>query len=132
MSWVENLNDSGFNLKRFLAITSIVLLIGYAIFNAKHLITGPSIEIFNPTTEELETSKNIFAVKGRALNVTMLKLNDRQISIDTEGFFEEKLLLSEGFNIINIEARDRFGKKTLKSRQIYYKPSNDGESLDNT
>lgn len=132
--------DSGFNLKRFLAITAIMLLVIYGLFNAKHLIVGPSIEIFNPLAYETETDENVIVVRGRAQNTAFLSLNERQIFVNTEGFFEEKLLLTEGFNIISIKARDRFKKEVEKTAKIYYKQStsttvykensSEGESLE--
>lgn len=81
---------------------------------------GPSLEIFNPA-RDMETEENIILVKGRVKNMTFLSLNERPIFADTEGFFEEKLLLSPGSNIIEIRARDRFKKEVFKRIKVYYK-----------
>ncbi|MEK7669355.1 MAG: hypothetical protein AAB350_02075 [Patescibacteria group bacterium] len=112
--------ESGFNIKFFVITVSVLLLISYGIFNARNLIIGPTIEIFSPA-DNLETSENILTIKGKATNISFLSLNERPIFVNTEGLFEEKLLLSPGSNIIEIKAKDRFKKEILKTLKIYYK-----------
>jgi hypothetical protein len=112
----------GFNIRLFVIVASVLLLVSYGIFNARNLIIGPTIEIFSPA-KDMETSENVMDIKGQAKNVTSISLNEKPISVDTEGLFEEKLLLSPGSNIIEIKARDRFKKETLKTITIYYKQS---------
>lgn len=121
MNWFDPKIRHEFSVKRLVVAVSVVLIVGYAIFNAKHIILGPSIEVMFPTTTETETTENMLAIKGRAKNTAFLSLNERQISADTEGFFEERLLLSEGFNIISIRAIDRFKKETQETLKVYYK-----------
>lgn len=114
--------ERGFNIKLFIIIFSVFLLVSYGIFNARSLIMGPVIEVFSPA-KDIETEENIVTVKGRVKNMTFLSLNEKPIFVDTEGLFEEKLLLSPGSNIIEIEARDRFKNETQKIVKIYYKQS---------
>ena len=80
---------------------------------------GPTIEVFNPA-KDMETTKNVITVKGRVQNATFISLNQKPIFVDTEGLFEEKLLLSPGSNIIEIKARDRFKNEIQKTLKIYY------------
>jgi len=112
--------ESGFNIKLFIIIVSIFLLVSYGIFNARNLIMGPTIEIFSPT-DNIETTENILTIKGKAGNISFLSLNERPIFVNTEGLFEEKLLLSPGSNIIEIKAKDRFKKEVFKTIKVYYK-----------
>lgn len=109
-----------FSIKKFLFIFSVLFLVGYGLFNARSLIMGPSVEIFSPTNNS-ETSENILVIKGRAKNVAFISLNQKSIFVNSEGFFEEKLLLSPGSNIIEIKVRDRFKKEILETLNIYYK-----------
>lgn len=106
----------------FVTILSILFLVSYGIFNARNLLIGPTIEIFSPA-KDTETAENILTVSGRASNVAFISLNQRPISIDTEGLFQEKLLLSPGSNIIEIKAVDRFKKEAQKTIVVYYKQS---------
>jgi len=114
--------ERGFNIKLFVITASIILLVSYGLFNARNLIMGPTIEIFTPAPN-LETEQNILVIKGRAKNISFLSLNEKPIFVDTEGLFEEKLLLSLGSNIIEIRAKDRFKKEVLETIKVYYKQS---------
>ena len=114
--------ERGFNVKLFIVILSVLLLISYGIFNARNLIIGPTIEVFSPA-KDMETEESVLTINGRAKNIAFISLNERPIFVDTEGLFEEKLLLSPGSNIIEIRARDRFKKEVLKTIKIYYKQS---------
>ena len=114
--------QSGFNIRLFVVIVSVLLLVSYGIFNARNLIIGPTIEIFSPE-RDMETEENILTIKGVVKNVAFISIGGKPIFIDKEGSFEEKLLLSLGSNIIEIRARDRFKKEILKTIKIYYKQS---------
>ncbi len=114
--------ESGFNIKFFVVILSVLFLISYGVFNARSLITGPVIEIFSPATET-ETMENVITIRGRAINMIFISVNEKPIFVDKEGLFEEKLLLSPGSNIIEIRAKDRFKKEVLETIKIYYKQS---------
>jgi hypothetical protein len=112
--------ESGFNIRLFIIIISVLLLVSYGIFNARNLIIGPEIEIYSPA-KDITTEQNVVTIKGKVENVSFISLNEKPIFVDKEGLFEEKLLLSTGSNIIEIRARDRFKKEILKTIKIYYK-----------
>lgn len=111
--------EKGFNVKRLVVFLSVLVILGYGLFNARNLILGPTLEIFSPT-KDLETSANPIDIKGRVQNATFVSLNEKPISVDTEGIFEEKLLLSPGFNTIQIKAKDRFKNEVVKNVRVYY------------
>ena len=111
--------ERGFNIKFFAIALSVLLLVSYGIFNARNLIMGPVIEIFNPI-KDTETSEEVFVIKGKIKNASFISFNEKPIFVDKEGIFEEKLLLSPGSNIIEIRAKDRFKKEVLKIIKIYY------------
>ena len=113
---------SGFNIKWFVIVISILLLVSYGIFNARNLLIGPTIEIFSPA-KDTETGEKVIDIKGQVKNAAFISLNEKPIFVNTEGLFEEKLLLSPGSNIIEIRVRDRFKKEVLKTLKIYYKQS---------
>ena len=112
--------ENGFNIKLFVITASILLLVSYGIFNARSLITGPTIEIFSPVTET-ETNEKVITIRGKAENMSFISMNEKPIFVDGGGLFEEKLLLSPGSNIIEIKAKDRFKKEVSKVIKIYYK-----------
>jgi hypothetical protein len=114
--------QNGFNVKLFVIVISVILLVSYGIFNARNLLIGPTIELFSPT-KDMETQDNVLTINGKAQNIAFISLNEKPIFINKEGVFEEKLLLSPGSNTIEIKARDRFKKEIIKTITIYYKQS---------
>jgi hypothetical protein len=121
--------NEGFNVKKVVASVAVLLLIVYGVFNARKLIEGPQIEVFEPTNG-VEMRSNPISIKGVAKNITFLSLNEKPIAIDTAGIFEEKLLLSPGYNTIRIYAKDRFKQDTVKEIKIYYNDNHQSTTTD--
>lgn len=107
-------------LKIFLASLFFSLILGYSFYQSKNLFIGPVITVNEPknggTSEE-----QLINITGTAKNIRKITLDDRPIYIDEAGNFSEKLLLSEGYNIIKMTAWDKFDKKTDKTIEIVYK-----------
>lgn len=99
----------------------LVLVVGlYGLFQARHLIAGPSIVLETPH-DGSTLNESLVTIRGTAHNTAGVALNGRTILTDTKGHFSEELLLSEGYNIIVIEARDQFGKRTEETVEVMYK-----------
>ncbi len=113
--------ERGFNVRKITLIFAVLLLVLYGLFNARNLILGPSIEIYSPNITYFETNEKILLVSGKINNSTYTSLNERPIYLNTEGLFQEKLLLSPGFNIIEIKAKDRFQVEKKETLSVYYK-----------
>lgn len=105
------------NIKLFLVILVIVILGGYFLYQAKGYLLGPQIFIESPKVGEV-SSTSYLEVKGRALNVSSLSLNGRQIITDGQGNFSEGLLLARGYNIIGLTAADKFGRVKKEKREV--------------
>ena len=58
-------------------------------------------------------------IVGVAKNATYLSLNGREISVDSNGAFEEDMVLPNGFSIITLSAEDTFGKSIEKTLDVY-------------
>ena len=105
-----------------IAIISLfgVIIIGYAIFQAQKLLRGPIIDIYSPQNGTT-FNEALIEIEGKARNVAYLSLNDRPIFTDKSGYFNEKMLLSPGYNVIKLDASDKFKKRTEKILQIILK-----------
>ncbi|MDP6387930.1 MAG: hypothetical protein QGG63_01490 [Candidatus Pacebacteria bacterium] len=102
------------------SIFFIVVIFGYAFFQARNIILGPVIKIQEPQNG-VSLEHSLVGIEGTAKNISHISMNDRQIFTDEQGQFREKLLLSYGYNIITIKAKDRFGRKTKKTLELIYK-----------
>lgn len=97
-----------------------LIIVGYSLFQAQKLIRGPIIDIYTPQNGATY-NQTLIEIEGRAQNVAYLNLNDRKIFTDKNGYFKEKLLLSPGYNIIKLDARDKFKKYTEKKLELILK-----------
>lgn len=101
-------------------IFSILLIVGsYAFFNARFLISGPQIEVFEPI-DGSSFDDPFVSISGQVKHISEITLDDNPIFIDESGFFKEQLLLSPGVSIIEIYARDKFGREIKKYLNLYY------------
>src|SRR3990167_11385957 len=74
---------------------ALTLIVGYSAFQAKNLLTGPTLSIESPINGET-INQEMFRVKGEAHNISHITLNDSQIFVDEKGVFEEKIIASSG------------------------------------
>ncbi len=98
----------------------ILSVLGYSLFQAQKLISGPKIIIDSPQNGATASSPFI-EITGRAQNASYIRLNGKQIFTDISGKFSEKLLLSPGYNILLLDAKDKFGKTVSKKLELILK-----------
>jgi len=107
---------SALSTVRIIALSLLgLLIVGYSLFQAEKLIAGPIIDVFTPESGATYHSP-LIEITGRARNIAYLSLDDRKIFTDKDGYFTEKLLLSPGYNIIKLDAQDKF--KTYREKKI--------------
>lgn len=101
-----------------IAIIGVILGIGlYAYYQARPLLAGPHLEIFEPLNHS-STGTTSITILGKTERISTLTLNDREIFITEEGNFSEKLLLPLGYTIIEMTAKDRFNRSVTKTLQL--------------
>ena len=97
----------------------VIGIIGYSGFTAKRIFEGPRIALEAPI-DGATMSTSLVEIRGVARNALSLTLDGRLIAIDTTGRFQEQLLLSYGYNIIELVATDRAGKAVKKTVTLFY------------
>ena len=103
-----------------IAIVAIVLAI-YGYSQSREYLRGPVIMIDEPINGSSSTT-SLVSLRGSARNISFLTLNGRQIFTDEQGRFSESLLLQNGYSIMTLEAKDRFGHTVQKRLELVYKP----------
>jgi hypothetical protein len=106
--------------KIFGVIIVALILASYGLYQSRNLRAGPEIIIEKPKNGEL-VNTSVAEVTGVAKNITFISLNDQPIFVDESGRFSEKLLLSYGYNILKLSAKDKFGKIVEKRLELVYK-----------
>ena len=105
-------------MRRTLLIAFFALLIAYSLFQARFVILGPQMSIESPKDNAVLTS-NVLVVSGKAENVAYLSLDGQQIYTDKDGNWTEELIAPKGVSILELMARDRFGReKTITTTVV--------------
>ncbi|MCA9362791.1 hypothetical protein KC851_00520 [Candidatus Kaiserbacteria bacterium] len=108
-------------IKLCLVVIGLMLMTTYVVFQARHLIIGPEIVLFDaPATHQNE---RLVHLSGQTHNISRLWLNGRQIYTDAKGRFEEALILENGYTIATLRAEDRYGRETTVTREFVYTPA---------
>jgi capsule polysaccharide export protein KpsE/RkpR len=113
-------NNTASIIKTFIAIAVIIIIIGYTLFNSRLFIKGPQIIIDSPENGAVISDKPLINISGKAINISHIEINGRQIYIEENDAFSESLLLDSGYNIIQITAEDKFGREVKQVLQLAY------------
>lgn len=109
--------------KDFVRITLISLLlvgiVGYAYFRSRDAIWGTKITASIHDGQTLES--NLLTLTGNAPHTSLFTVNNRELLLDKNGDFIDTLLLHEGYNIITLEAKDKFGRIKNKVIRLFVK-----------
>jgi hypothetical protein len=105
------------NTKRIIKIVGLsvffTFIVIYSLWRSSELLFGIKIKNVNIVDGSTYTEETV-QVSGKAKNAIKLTLNGREISIDRSGNFEETVALFSGYNIITLEAKDKFGSMDKK------------------
>jgi len=105
-------------LVHFILLAFFVAVVAYAFFEGRALLRGPTI---NVSPRVMEVSDSFVIVSGTAERITQLSLNGAPIAITEDGAFEEGYVLTPGYNLLILDARDKYGKTAQRSIEIFYK-----------
>jgi energy-coupling factor transporter transmembrane protein EcfT len=109
-----------------LAIISCLIIIIYGFFGAKNIIFGVKIKDVNinrqPIINGSVFKESALIISGNAKNAVNLSLNGREISINQDGDFNETIALLLGYNVLVLQAQDKFGYTDEKDYQLIYRP----------
>lgn len=89
----------------------------FAYSKMEFLIKGVHIE----AQVKINENSALAEVVGRCPKATYISLNGREIFIDKEGVFSEQISLLPGYQIVTLNAKDKFGKTNEKKIPLYFK-----------
>ena len=93
------------------------LVIGYGLYQMRDLINGPRIILDSPIDGSSSVSP-LVTIRGRAEQVAKLFLNGEPLTTDHTGRFESQLLLARGYNIIQLNGEDHFGRQIERKIEL--------------
>lgn len=106
-------------LKIWLFIGLSLVILGYSGFEARKILAGPHLTITSPIVSGPMDNPYV-QVTGIAKNIKEIRMNGNPIFIDEQGNFREKFLLISGYNIIELQAKDKFEKETKEVIELVY------------
>ncbi len=109
-----------FSFKTLATIIFFLAIGGYAYSNSRDVLSDPEIIITLPANGATVENPNQ-KISGQALRINSLFLNGRQIRTDKEGNFNEELLLSYGYNVIDIRGEGKFGGNVKQTLELVLK-----------
>lgn len=117
--WLSNWRRE-WTLSGVSVMVTILLVVGYSWSRARNLIQGPNLTV--NTANNLTLTSPLVRIEGEVERVSHLKLNGGKIFADAGGHFAEPLLLYPGYNVVKLEAEDRFGRQVVKYVKLAYQP----------
>ena len=120
MSFFHQLPSAGTLARLVFYAVFASLFLWYALFQARLLIAGPSLELDSLAVTH---SERVAVISGTAHNVSSLSLNGRPIFTNDEGYFHESVVLERGYTIMTLRAEDRYGRTAEVTHPLVYAPA---------
>lgn len=99
---------------------ALVLFLAFFGFRLIKFVSTPDFTLEDPR-EGIELDEPAVSIKGRAEKESSLTVNGRELKIDGEGRFDEKIELASGVHTLEFIVKNRFGKVTKEIRNIVIK-----------
>jgi hypothetical protein len=93
------------------------VILSYTAFEMKDFARGPQIVIDYPANGAT-VNAGLISIKGTADHVSSIQVNGGDLFTDTLGHFKKDILLSPGYNVIEVRARDKFGRQIERKLEL--------------
>jgi hypothetical protein len=109
------------SIKWWIGIALCMVLFGaigvFAYFKTIPLTQGVQIQAM---IDQKDTNSPMIEITGKAKNAVYVALDGREIFIDKDGTFKERVALLPGLGVVTINAEDKFGKTSQKKFELMY------------
>jgi hypothetical protein len=113
-------HNSAKKLIKIISLSALFLvIIVYAFFRSYDLLFGVKIKNVN-LADGAKMENNILNITGNAKNAVHLLLDGREVSVDQDGNWNETIALLSGYNVVSVEAKDKFGKSDEKIYKLIF------------
>jgi len=107
-------------LTKIALVIFFLIILGYAYFEARGILFGPTIQIAQSIQE---VSSPYIDITGTTTHIADLMMNGQSVPVTEAGVFDIPYALSPGYNRIVLDAKDKYGKSTEKVIEIVYTPA---------
>jgi hypothetical protein len=111
------LNHKKITMVAALSGLAVILVLGFVFGNIRDVIFGAPLSI-DTVSDGTTLSSGFLPISGNAQHARTVSINGRPIVIDRNGNFTDGVLLSPGYNVVEIALRDQFGKEKVKTYHL--------------
>ena len=107
-------------IQRSLVIGFVIGLAGFALYRFSPLLRGVDFAL-NAESPQISTVP-LFTLSGRVARASTLMINGRAVDMSKTNQFKDTVLLLPGFNVITLNATNKFGKESSHTIRVQYEP----------
>jgi cytoskeletal protein RodZ len=111
-------------------ILVIILVLVYFGLQLRKIYVSPQLIITSPV-KDLITTENFVTIQGQTEKEARVFINEKEVFLDPQGYFQATLDLQKGLNYLKISAVKKHSRANTVYRQILLKDSNNNQ-LPNT
>src|SRR3989344_144196 len=97
----------------FIVVIVLVIFIAYILFQYRYSFINPPLTVYNPQDRSVIVAQQL-EVKGKTEPETNIFINKNPATVDRRGNFSKTISVFPGNFVLNIDAVNKFGKKTSK------------------
>ena len=113
-----------------LIILLVLFTVFYIYYQVNSFVSPPKLTLETPA-ENMKIRSNSITVRGKTDSEATLSINGQKIFVNDDGYFNERVTLKEGINVLNISATGFSGKTEMLTREIVVEPKGEvvGEEI---
>jgi hypothetical protein len=96
---------------------AVVLVLCFIFGNIRDLLLGAPLSI-HTVSDGTTLTNGFLPITGNARHARTVSINGRPVAIDRSGNFADGVLLSPGYNVVEVALRDQFGKEKVKTYHL--------------
>ena len=104
-------------LKFLLIALVFIAIFVFLAWRIEQIFRPPYLEIIEPS-DGLITNQSEIRVYGQSLKEADIVINNKAIFVDNQGFFETKIDLQKGLNLIKISASKRYSRENVVNLRV--------------
>lgn len=109
-------------MKKYLIITAVIGILALVGYNVRDAVFGTPLEV-EAAKDGTTLHDSFISLSGVARQARELLINGRSVALDRSGHFSDAIILSPGYNIVEIALKDRFGKVETKTYHWVVEPT---------
>lgn len=99
----------------------IASFIAFTVLNSRDILFGTPLSV-DIAADGTTLGDGFLPLSGNAGHARSLSVNGRALSTDRDGNFSDGIILSPGYNVVEIVSANQFGKETVRTYHLVFTP----------